>query len=220
MKGGKPLAISSRKKRKEFAYKTLSSKVNRISYGIPEKRAQVPFSEGPMSTRKSQLVKQLKLSQRIGLLLFSNKVGSISESGLQRLFIYQSKSSIEALYAGVNFCRRLEKERKLQYDFKPHIEHLNSQLRVRAIKKHETSRIGIGYRDKGTLANFADKLRKRITEEGSVHKSDLYDVPQSLLDFIAFWIPSSLVDEEWIDLGEIRERLTLLSLAFSGSSAL
>lgn len=175
--------------------------------------APVPGSLNQKRNKDRSLLAELKQSQKIGLLLWLNRMELISQSGSEKLILLQRVHSVECLEAAISFLSRLENEKKLQSDFKPHMEVINRLPLSRRGKQalFQSSRIGIGYRDKGTLLTIQEKARKRTNEEAFV---SLTSLPPILTQFVEFWCPSSVVDGEWIDLGEVREFGDKLSRTF------
>jgi len=152
------------------------------------------------------LVNSLKLSQKIGLLLWMNKNGSLSSGGKERLLYLQRKASEEAIIAGLKFSSRLTVEKKLQSDFKPHMVELNRRPQSRRFRVSEKRRIGVGYRDKGTLPDLNSRSRNRAQEDSFVFQGDL---PEELVELIKVLIPTSL-EGEWIDLEEIGRKVSAI----------
>lgn len=165
---------------------------------------EVPVPERLFRKDKSHcLVESLKLSQKIGLLLWMNKQELISEGGKERLLYLQRKASEEAIIAGIRFSTRLSNERKLQADFYPHMVELNRRPQSRRFRKAEKRRIGVGYRDKGTLPDYSTRFRERANELNFI---SVYSVPEVLLIFIQKTVPTSL-EGDWIDLEEVNRLL-------------
>lgn len=149
-----------------------------------------------------QIVSSLKLSQKIGILLWLHEMDSLSLGGRERLYYLQEKASLEAISAGVHFALRLSKDTKLVSDFRHAMRELNRRPQSKRFRTAEAQRIGVGYRDKGTLPDSNALARKRSHEESFV---SVYAVPEELLKTILFLVPSALTeDEEWLDLSEIR----------------
>lgn len=149
-----------------------------------------------------QIVNSLKLSQKIGILLWLEEVDSLSIGGRERLYYLQEKASLEAISAGVNFALRLSKEPKLISDFKHAARELNRRPQSKRFRTTYSRRIGVGYRDKGTLPDLSALARKRAHEDSFV---SVYSVPEKLLETLVFLVPSALTeDEEWLDLSELR----------------
>lgn len=149
-----------------------------------------------------QIVSSLKLSQKIGILLWLNEMDSLSIGGRERLYYLQEKASLEAISAGVQFALRLSNDTKLVSDFKHAARELNRRPQSKRFRKANVRRIGVGYRDKGTLPDLSALARKKSHEESFV---SVYSVPEKLLKTILFLVPSALTeDEEWLDLSELR----------------
>lgn len=164
--------------------------------------AEAPVPERLLPKRTGlTLVARLKLSQKIGLLLWLNQEGILSSGGKERLIYLQRDASEEALIAGIKFSSRLKKEVKLQSDFRPHMVELNRPVQSRRYRKKEARRIGVGYRDKGTLPDHSHKARLRSNQEAFVHTGD---VPSELLDLVSLRSPLAITEDgQWIDLSQI-----------------
>lgn len=171
-----------------------------------ETEAEVPVPDRLLPKRKYQaIVAKLKLSQRIGLLLWLNRNGTLSIGGSQRLLYLQEKASFEAISAGLKFAERLSKDKKLQSDFMHAARELNRRPQSKRFRIREVRRIGVGYRDKGTLPVVSTSARRKAQEENFVSTLAL---PEELVQLVRLLVPSALVeDEEWVDLQEVTERL-------------
>jgi len=146
----------------------------------------------------SRLVRALKLSQMVGILLWLNREGLITLGGRERLLYLQSKASFEALEAGLRFARRLSEERKLQSDFRHQMRELNRRPQSKHFRQSEARRIGVGYRDKGTLPEVSHSARKKAQEEAYF---PTYLVPELLLGTIKMFHTYCLTEDgEWVDL--------------------
>jgi len=164
--------------------------------------AEVPVPDRLYPKRKSQaLLLRLKLSQKIGLLIWMNRSELLSEGGEQRLLYLQRKASIEAISAGLRFSVRLSNEEKLQKDFYPHMVELNRRPQSSHYRKTEKSRIGIGYRDKGTLPVISSQARSNAQRSAWILLSDL---PENLQLLLISSVPH-LIENGWLDLGEISD---------------
>jgi len=152
-------------------------------------------------SKGSDLLYRLKLSQKIGLLLWLNKNGELSEGGKERLLYLQRRASEEAILAGLKFSSRLQSEKKLQLDFKPHMIELNRRPQSKRYRKRELRRIGIGYRDKGTLPDFESKARNRSQEDSYI---SMEYFPSEVIEIINILFPTS-IEDDWIDLEEIQK---------------
>lgn len=178
------------------------------SYSEPEKdesSEQRPIvSDYPTTvlSRSWNVVNRMKLSQKIGFLLFLHRSGQISPGGLVRLEFLQEKASEEALIAGIKFCSRLSSEDKLFSDFRPAKDILDRLPKSRRFRQSQTRRIGVGYRDKGTLPEISSGARSKAIEECFLYFDDL---PDFLREEVKKKYPSALKeDDEWLDLQEIR----------------
>lgn len=171
-----------------------------ISYIGDDPEADMPVPDRLRPKRNSlQLVKQLKLSQRIGLLLFLNRKGALSLGGKERLLYLQERADLSAISAGLEFCSRLLKEKKLQSDFKHQLIELNRRPQSRRFRRYEVSRIGVGYRDKGTLPEDSLRARRFAQEENFVF---LRNLPCLIMELIVYDYPSTMVGE-WLDWDEL-----------------
>jgi hypothetical protein len=168
---------------------------------IPEADMPVPDRLFPRGKSK-WLTDRLKLSQRIGLLLFLNREELLSPGGQERLLYLQSKAPFSAIEAGLVFAQRLSSELKLQSDFRHQMIELNRRPQSKRFRRYETSRIGVGYRDKGTLPEVSTVYRRRADEESFVLIEDL---PVEMFLYISAHCPDSVVDGTWLDLGIIKE---------------
>lgn len=148
--------------------------------------------------RYRELVAALRLSQKIGLLIWLNRQGLLSLGGKERLLYLQAKASFEALEAGLRFARRLSDEPKLQSDFRHQMRELNRRPQSKHFRQSESRRIGVGYRDKGMLPEQSLRARRAAWEE-SFLPTEL--IPGELLEILRRYLPSCLTeDEEWVDL--------------------
>ena len=147
---------------------------------------------------------KLGLGQQIGLLLWMNRVELLSTKGEERLLFLQSKAPWGALEAGMKFAQRLEGNEKLQLDFYPYMVALNCHPSTKRLRQwRQTSRIGVGYRDKGTLPSLSTGPRREAQEKAWCHGEDL---PEALLKSIIELQPD-LVEGEWVDLEALTELL-------------
>jgi hypothetical protein len=173
--------------------------------GVFEPGADMPVPDRLLPKWKSQwLLRRLKLSQSIGLLLFLNREGQLSRGGQDRLIYLQQKASIEAIQAGIRFYQRLLSEPKLQSDFKHQKKELNRRPQSKRYRRYETSRIGVGYRDKGTLPSVSKTIRAKANSDSFVCLTAL---EPRVEEFVRTSFPS-LVDGEWIDLELLSEEIS------------
>jgi hypothetical protein len=143
-------------------------------------------------------VEALRLSQKIGLLIWLNREGLLTLGGRERLLYLQAKASFEALEAGLKFARRLSKEKKLQSDFKHQMRELNRRPQSKHFRQTLTRRIGVGYRDKGMLPENSLRARRAAHEESFL---SVETIPKGLLDILSGFLPESLTEDgEWVDL--------------------
>jgi len=166
-------------------------------FGTQETEADMPVPDRLLPKWKTKvLVSQLRLSQRIGLLLWLNREGFLSSGGEEQLLYLQRKASIEAIQAGLLFAQRLKNERKLQSDFKHQMIELNRRPQSRRFRKSEVSRIGVGYRDKGTLPELSMRPRLQANEDQWVFFSDFNSSQQRFIEKEA----PTAIEGEWVDL--------------------
>lgn len=167
--------------------------------------ADIPVPDRLLPKWKSRiLVEKMKLSQKIGSLLWLNSEGLISEGGKQRLLFLQSKASEEALIAGIRWSKRLSNEEKLQRDFQHQHRELNRRPQSSRFRKRETARIGVGYRDKGTLPEKSERARRKAKEESWVFLPDLS--AEANLTILLSDL-SEFVEGDWLDLGALADFL-------------
>jgi len=165
--------------------------------GTQESEADMPVPDRLLPKWKTKvLLHQLKLSQQIGLLLWLNREDLLSKGGEERLLYLQRRATIVAIQAGLRFAQRLSEEEKLQSDFKHQMIELNRRPQSKRFRKSEVSRIGVGYRDKGTLPEISMRPRLLANEEQWVYFSDFNSSQQR---FISLNVPTA-VEGEWVDL--------------------
>jgi len=165
--------------------------------GTQESEADMPVPDRLLPKWKTKvLLHQLKLSQQIGLLLWLNREDLLSKGGEERLLYLQRRATIVAIQAGLRFAQRLSEEEKLQSDFKHQMIELNRRPQSKRFRKSEVSRIGVGYRDKGTLPEISMRPRLLANEEQWVFFSDFNSSQQR---FISLNVPTA-VEGEWVDL--------------------
>lgn len=171
--------------------------------------AEVPVPDRLLSRSKYQeLVGKLKLSQRIGILVWLNRNQLLSLGGRERLLYLQAKASYEALEASLKFAQRLSKEPKLVSDFKHSIRELNRRPQSKRFRQSEARRIGVGYRDKGTLPGHSSSARQLATSEAFISSAL---IPEVMVDLLRKIVPHCLTEDgEWIDLSMISEDLRIL----------
>jgi len=93
------------------------------------------------------------------------------------------------------FAQRLSVEEKLVLDLYHWMVSLNCFPSTRKLRTFRARRIGIGYRDKGTLPSSSSSARKKADMETWVQMENLPEMLQSLPN-----LPSDLVEGEWVDL--------------------
>jgi len=164
-----------------------------------DSEADIPVPDRLLPRRQSQrLVEMLKLSQKVGILIWLNREGLITLGGRERLLYLQAKASFEALEAGLRFARRLSNDEKLRSDFKHQMRELNRRPQSKHFRQSEARRIGVGYRDKGMLPEVSHSARQESQRQAYVSSSL---VPPLLLGAIQLAHPNFLTaDGEWVDL--------------------
>lgn len=169
-----------------------------------ESEADVPVPDRLLPKwRYQQLVGKLKLSQKIGLLIWLNRENLLTLGGRERLLYLQAKASFEALEAGLKFARRLTEEKKLLSDFRHQMRELNRRPQSKRFRQSEGNRIGIGYRDKGTLPPESLAARRKAQEDSFIPRDQ---IPLEVLEILLRYLPSSLTEDgEWVDLYEISQ---------------
>lgn len=167
-----------------------------------DSEADIPVPDRLLPRRRSlELVRKLKLSQMVGLLLWLNRENLITLGGRERLLYLQSKASFEALEAGLRFARRLTKEEKLRSDFRHQMRELNRRPQSKHFRQSEARRIGVGYRDKGMLPENSSGARTAAQKDSYIPS---HLVPKILLGAIQTVMPTCLTaDKEWVDLSMV-----------------
>jgi hypothetical protein len=164
--------------------------------------AEVPVPDRLLPKRNAQiLLLRLKLSQKIGILMWMNRNDVLSRGGEERLLYLQKKASLEAISSGLKFADRLNREKKLQSDFLPHMVELNRRPQSKRFRRYEKNRIGIGYRDKGTTPENSSYGRTQAQKESFILLSSL---PENLISIIQSCVPQ-LIEGEWLDLAELSD---------------
>ena len=168
--------------------------------------AEVPVPDRLLPKSKYQaIVSKLKLSQKIGLLLWLNRSGVLSLGGKQRLLYLQEKASFEAISAGVKFAERLSTNEKLQRDFMHAARELNRRPQSKRFRVAEKRRIGVGYRDKGTLPGNGSSARRESIRDSFI---PAHLVSEEMIQALCQVIPTCITeDEEWVDLTEVEQGL-------------
>lgn len=164
--------------------------------------ADIPVPDRLLPKREyRKLVGRLRLSQKIGLLVWLNREGLLTLGGKERLLYLQAKASFEALEAGLRFAQRLSREEKLQSDFKHQMRELNRRPQSKRFRQTEISRIGVGYRDKGMLPEQSLRARQQAQSESFIPRGE---IPEKLVEFLIQYLPASLTEDgEWVDLSEV-----------------
>jgi len=150
--------------------------------------------------KAGSVAEKLGLGQQIGILLWLNRVDLLSTKGEERLLFLQSKAPWSSLEKGMKFAQRLESDFKLQLDFYHWMVVLNCYPSTKRLRRfRQTSRIGVGYRDKGTLPSPSASSMRKATEESWVNQEDLGEKLRAVISSAA----PSLVEGEWVDLPEL-----------------
>jgi hypothetical protein len=167
-----------------------------------ESEADVPVPDRLLPRRQSlRLVEKLKLSQKVGLLIWLNRAGLITIGGRERLLYLQAKASFEALEAGLKFARRLTEEKKLRSDFKHQMRELNRRPQSKRFRQSEPRRIGVGYRDKGTLPERSHSSRRKAQEDAYIPS---HLIPPLIRESIRLVYPMFFTEDgEWVDLTKV-----------------
>jgi hypothetical protein len=158
-------------------------------------------------SKAGQISEKLGLGQQIGILLWLNRVDLLSSKGEERLLFLQSKAPWSSLEKGMKFAQRLEEDFKLQLDFYHFMVVLNcypSTKRLRLFR--QANRIGVGYRDKGTLPSPSAGALRGATEGAWVHSSQLGEQLQAVISSAP-----DLVEGEWVDLTGLAQLLAGLA---------
>jgi len=193
---GKKFSLTNRMRK---GFRSSSSRAWSAMEEVPE--ADMPVPDRLLQKGRSHfLLNQLKLGQKIGILIWLNQEGVLSPGGGERLLYLQAKASLEAIAAGLKFAQRLSDESKLQLDFKHQIRELNRRPQSRRFRRYESSRIGVGYRDKGTLPEETILQRTKAQEAGWIYIPDLTLENQGVLQTL---VPSACREGDWIDLSEL-----------------
>jgi len=158
-----------------------------------EVEADVPVPAGLLSEAKLKLiVAGLKRSQKIGLLAWLNTKGLLTIGGRIRLLSLQSGASVEALASAEKFATRIDKSEKLQRDFSHAMRGLNKRPRSVTFRRQQKRRIGVGYRDKGTLPTFSTAARQAAQRDSFV---PLDQIPEYTQNAIRSILPFSLTED-------------------------
>jgi hypothetical protein len=165
---------------------------------LTRKMGQTYLSRISYHRRQVRKTGPLKLSQQIGLLLWLNRHDLLSVRGEERLLFLQSKAPLGALDAGLKFVIRLEQEPKLRSDLYHWMVVLNCFPSTKRFRAFQARRMGIGYRDKGTLPSTSVAARREAETGAWVHQSQIPDSVRSLL-----FLQPSLSEGEWVDLPEL-----------------
>jgi len=158
-----------------------------------ESEADVPVPTSLLSEAKLKLILGcLKRSQKIGLLAWMSSKGLLSLGGRERLLFLQAGASEEALVSAEKFATRVNESEKLQKDFLHAMRGLNKRPRSATFRRMQKRRIGVGYRDKGTLPGFSNSARQAALRDGFVSLEALPDYTQRAIMSI---LPFSLTED-------------------------
>jgi len=166
---------------------------------IARKFGQTSLSRLAYHRRQVRKTGPLRLSQQIGVLLWLNRNDLLSTRGEERLLFLQSRAPWGAMEAGMAFAQRLSVEEKLVLDLYHWMVSLNCFPSTRKLRTFRARRIGIGYRDKGTLPSLSATARKKADSEAWIHESSLPELIQELLP----GLPPTVREGEWVDLPEL-----------------
>jgi hypothetical protein len=169
---------------------------------LAKKMGQTYLSRLAYHNREARKNGDLRLGQQIGILLWLNRVDLLSNRGEERLLFLQAKAPWGALDAGLQFAQRLSSEPKLQLDFYHWMVLLNCFPVTKKLRVFRANRIGVGYRDKGTLPSPSAGAVSRANEHAWVQKDLL---PKEIQSFIS--PATNLVEGEWVDLPGLVELL-------------
>lgn len=163
-------------------------------------RAEIPVPDQLRDPRKEFVqTRELKLSQKIGLLLFLVKCGARSKTNVTlRLQFLQEHASVEAIQAGMKFAEKLRITPKLRKDFK-HCMFYYLATTPRTLEWHKRPKQRIrGYRDKGTLPDQSQRGRAKANEEGWFDMRGLEK--QTVRQFLEEQLPAELIEGDFLDL--------------------
>jgi len=156
------------------------------SFQEQEIEADVPVPADLLpKSQRAQVLQFLRKSQKIGLLLWLESEGLITLGGRERLLYLQKGASEEAILSGVKFFSRLQKEEKLSKDFKHALREINSRPTSRSFRTKALRRIGVGYRDKGTLPFSSSKARSEAIKDSWIPTEPMMDYSLSAIKSIA-----------------------------------
>jgi hypothetical protein len=179
-------------------YLTLSSQ---------ETEADVPVPDRPLPQWKISLIlASLKRSQKIGILCWLASQGLLTLGGRERLLSLQSGASLEALLSAEKFAHRLSQDEKLQKDFIHAMRGLNSRPHSKTFRRKLVSRIGVGYRDKGTLPVFSTRERQMAQRDAWIPLEGLPEYTQKAIQSILPFCLSE--DESCVDLQLMSQALS------------
>lgn len=171
-----------------------------------ETEADVPVPDRLLPAAKVAIIlAALKRSQKIGLLCWLSSQGLLTLGGRDRLLWLQAGASIEALASAERFARKIAESPKLQQDFKPAMRGLNKRPRSGAFRRSEKRRIGVGYRDKGTLPVASSRERLAAQRDGFIALEDLPEWTQAAIT--GGFFPDLLFEDGWLDLRGVQEYL-------------
>lgn len=171
-----------------------------------DNEADVPVPDTLLpKSRLQQLVRELKRSQKVGILVWLESIGCLTIGGRARLLQLQEGSSVEALQAAEKFYLRLSESEKLQKDFSHMARELNRRPRSATFRRAEKRRIGVGYRDKGTLPSSSSRGIRLANEASWVPTGEIPDFTMSAIQSIAPFVLSD--DGDHLDSGQLSQYL-------------
>jgi len=157
--------------------------------------------------KAGSVAEKLGLGQQIGILLWLNRRDLLSTKGEERLLFLQSKAPWSSLEKGMKFAQRLDGDEKLQSDFYHFMVVLNCHPSTKRLRQfREANRIGVGYRDKGTLPSPSAGALRNATEGAWVPRDQLGEKIQDIINSTP-----SLVEGEWVDLPGLAQLLAGLT---------
>jgi len=167
--------------------------------------AEVPVPDH-LRDRSKELatVSNLKISQKIGIVLFLLEMNPHHENLCLRLAHLQSIASLEAILSGVRFRDRLKNDEKFVSDNRHNFFYFLSKFFSRRDwRKPRLTRIR-GYRDKGTLPDQNLRSRRKAQKESYM---SILPFDEKTVEFLKENLPSSAFEGDQIDLTVAREFL-------------
>lgn len=167
--------------------------------------AEVPVPEC-LRNRSKELatVSSLKVSQKVGILLYLLEMNPHHENLCLRMAHLQSIASLEAILSGVRFRDRLKNDKKFAQDNKHNFFYFISNFfSKRKWRKPRMARIR-GYRDKGTLPDQNLRSRRKAQKEAYM---SILPFEEKTVEFLKENLPDSAFEGDQIDLTVAREFL-------------